>query len=791
MKLKNKIISSVLALSMAMGVGFVPYAHAADASKIAAVNINALYDLEMLDENYNDKTSTDKAPDGTAYLKSITADEQIMKLSPLASTSSVISLDFRFDAEDSYMQFNRRNNKIGPFFQIKDGALKTQTGKTSFQTLYNGFTVGKWYNMELVGKMAVEGAYMDFYLYEYDGAEKTLVSTINGLHLRQFSTGANGVAEFLKLNNVSVDNAVVYKLNADTITIAADKTEINAGESLGLTASAARAEKAIDTPSLTWAVYNEDSTALIKDGSVSISATGYLTAAGTSPTQTVTVRATSAEQGNPYGEYKLKINAVDTSNDKYDTLTLTSDRNYVRVGEPLTINTLAQKGGADVSLESGDVKWSIMDASGQKDMPNKFITVDENNVLKVTDKVISQTITVCGKNESGSVTAKLVVKVKSPDMLEKDESGAKDVLVASDPCETMDTKIVNMEGSWDGSNYYNVKSGDYDFAGFGANTTEYALYGADMRFKADGAGWTIWNSNKGSQGLQVIANGTQLGVVKDSKGTNYVSGLAIDPETWYHVEIIACCGNGGNSYASMLVYKYDENGNRVNPIDGTETPIITNGIPMRNLAESSANHIAINAGTDVDNVVTAKAVPDDINVICSDESVFAGNSVTASCTLMKKGANMAATGIVWAVCDADKYPVEGDDFAIADGTMTVSPIASAQEVYIKASVGGMSAYVKITVKTSDIFEVTGIGISEDGSTIKTIHVNKAFPYNDDVTFIIAVYGADGTMKGVTVNKKYGDAVAEGESKIDMNYKLPSDFNSETDTVKVMVWTCFR
>lgn len=791
MKLKNKIISSVLALSMTAGIGFVPYVRAADASKIAAVNINALYDLEVLEENYNDQTNTDTAPDGTAYLKSVTADEQVMKLSPLASTSSVISLDFRFDAEDSYMQFNRKNNKVGPFFQIKDGALKTQTGQTSFQTLYNGFTVDKWYNMELVGKMAVEGAYMDFYLYEYDGAEKTLVSTINGLNLRQFSTGDNGVAEFLKLNKVSVDNAVVYTLNADTIIIAADKTEINAGESLSLTASATRAEKAIDTPSLTWAVYNENATALIEDGSVSISATGYLTAAGTSPSQTVTVRATSAEQGNPYGEYKLKINAVDTSNDKYDTLTLTSDRNYVRVGEPLTINAAAQKGGADVSLESGDVKWSIMDASGQKDMPNKFITVDENNVLTVTDKVISQTITVCGKNESGSVTAKLAVKVKSPDMLEEGEAGAKDVLAASDPCETMDTKIVNMEGSWDGSNYYNVASSAYDFAGFDANTTEYALYGADMRFKADGAGWTIWNSSKGKQGLQVIAKGTQLGVVKDGKSTEYVSGLTIDPETWYHVEIIACCGLGGNSYASMLIYKYDENGNRVNPIDGTEAPIITNGIPMRNLAESSANHIAINAGTDVDNVVTAKAVPDDIKVTCSDESVFAGNSVTASCTLMKKGANMAATGISWEVCDADKYPVEGDDFTIVDGVMTVNPIAAAQDVYIKAAVGGMSAYVKVTVKTSDIFEVTGIGISEDGSTIKTIHVNKAFPYNDNVTFIIAVYGADGAMKGVAVNKKYGDAIAEGASKIDMNYKLPSDFDSEADTVKVMIWTCFR
>ncbi len=790
MKLKNRIISSVMALSMVMGIGFVPYAHAADPTKVAAVNINAIYDSEVLDENYNDKTTEDTAPDGTAYLKSTTADERVMNYTAMGSTPAVVSMDFRFDDTTSTMMISNGKNKVGPYFSVDGTTFRTQTGGSSYQTLYNAFVVGEWYNMELVGTMAIDGAVVDFYLYKYDGAEKTLVATVPAMSQRNFWKSGNGTADFIKLNNVSVDNAVVYKLNADTVIVSGESEAINAGESISLTASATREGTAFATPAVKWEVYNEDASALVEDGSVTVSSTGYVTAAGTSPSQTVTIRATSELQGNPYGEYKLTINAVDTSNDKYDTLILTSEKNYVRVGEPLEINAAATMAGADVELEAGDIVWSIMDATGQKDMPNKFITVDENNMLNVTSQVISQTITVCGKNPSGAVTAKLAVKVKSPDMLEEGEDGEKDVLAASDPCETMSTAITNMEGSWDGSGYYNVTA-EYHFAGMPSDTTEYVLYSADMRFKQDGSGWTIWNVNKGKQGLQITTSGNQLGIRKDSNNVNYVPGLTIDSETWYHVEIIACTGLGGNSYASILVWKIDENGNRVNPNDGSESPVIENGITMRNLGESTANHIAINPGTDVDNVVTAKAVPDAIEVTCADESVFAGNSVTAACSLMRKGAIMAATGVAWEVCDEDQFPIESDDFSIVDGTMSVDAVAPAQDVYIKASVGGMSGYVKISVKTSDIFEVTGLGISEDGKRIKTIHINKMFPYNDDVTFIIAIYDENGAMKGVAVNKKYGDAIAEGASKIDMEYTLPEDFNSETDTVKVMIWTSFR
>ena len=104
-----------------------------------------------------------------------------------------------------------------------------------------------------------------------------------------------------------------------------------------------------------------------------------------------------------------------------------------------------------------------------------------------------------------------------------------------------------------------------------------------MKFAKDGAGWTVFsNDNKGKLGLQLSSSGTTLNALGASNKT-VGSNDRSHKDSWYNVQVMCSTGNA-NAYAVMTVYKYDENGKRINPQTGAEgTPYILT-CALRNLA---------------------------------------------------------------------------------------------------------------------------------------------------------------------------------------------------------------
>jgi hypothetical protein len=448
--------------------------------------------------------------------------------------------------------------------------------------------------------------------------------------------------------------------------------------------------------------------------------------------------------------------------------------------------------GAAVTPANDDIVWKVYNEANVREVKNIGITVT-NGVVSVNEDVLPQTITVRASNKSGSASATVQLAIKPGTMILDGESGNKDTYVSGNACEELVTGLDLQEGSWDGTGYYKLTNA-YDFTGFASNTTEHVLYSADMRFDSDGAGWTVWNSSKGKQGLQVTSTGGKLGIVKDSKTTN--SYCTIDSTSWYNVQIMCSTGND-NAYANLIVYKYVD-GKKVNPETGAENvPYVAEGISMRNLSADSANHVAIAAGTSVDNVYCAKTTPDNITVSADKTTMFAGQSIQGSVTATRKGVAfgyISSDLIKWVVYDESNEKPLGSDLISVDktGKLTVDALADAQTINLRASTidGTLYDSVEITIQSSDIFTVQTLGFNEDYSKLVELDVVKNFAYSDDVTFAVCTYDKNGTMTSIATKKLSGKTIAKSEeaTAVSMDVTLPEDFDKETDTLIVYTLT---
>lgn len=754
--------------------------------------IDETYAQVILDEKHNDGTLTD-GPDGTSYTQ-LTSETQIMKVGSASRSEIYMSFDFRIDDAAAYMRFSNSKNKTGPGLSVADGVLRNEYKGSTYQNLATGIETGKWYSLELEGKFVVADAKVTARVYKWEDGQKTLINTVDSLQLRNFYAGSgNGDFEFIKASGISIDNEYAVSLYGTAVTVTSLRDDIKAGETAQLSATAQRNGNNVTTPNFTWAVYNEAGTELLNDENVTISETGLLSAGAKTATQTVTVRATAASKGNPYGDYKVNITAVDTSGDKYDKLVLTAEneKSTVRAGEPITIIPKATMGDADVTLAEGDVVWSIYNEENLRTVGNTGITIT-NGVLSVTDKVVPQTLTIRGTNKSGAVTGTYKVQVLPSGMNYGNEDAYSDTYVSSDACEEyLSSKATLNEGSWDGSGYYTVTT-EMDFTGFPSDTNSDVIYSADMQFANDGAGWTIYNNSRGKLGLQLSSSGTTLNAL--GAGNKTVGSMTIDKDAWYNIQCM--CKTGGSGYAVMQVYKYDENGKKVNPNTGAENVPYILTCALRNLGESTANHIAITAGTNVDNILNMYVSPNELKLSVDVETVLAGGTAQASTVALRNGIEFPTLSsglITYAIYDADnKYPLADDKITIApDGKISVDAMAAAQDVYVRvmSTSGGMSDSKKLTIKSSDIFEITTVGFKDEGySKFTVLNVIKNFEYDNDVTFVSAVYGADGTMKAVTTKKAYGDQLTLGENRVAMNMTMPEGFSAENDRFNSFVVT---
>ena len=111
--------------------------------------------------------------------------------------------------------------------------------------------------------------------------------------------------------------------------------------------------------------------------------------------------------------------------------------------------------------------------------------------------------------------------------------------------------------------------------------------------------------------------------------------------------------------------------------------------------------------------------------------------------------------IKYDIYDAEnKYPLGSDKITIdASGKINIDAMADAQDVYVRVSStsGGMNDSKKLTIKSSDIFEINKFGFEdEDKTKFKRIDVTKNFSYSDEVTFVAATYNNLGALTSIAL-----------------------------------------
>lgn len=118
-------------------------------------------------------------------------------------------------------------------------------------------------------------------------------------------------------------------------------------------------------------------------------------------------------------------------------------------------------------------------------------------------------------------------------------------------------------------------------------------------------------------------------------------------------------------------------------------------------------------------------------------------------------------------------------------------MADPQDVYVRvlSTSGGMSDSVKLTIKSSDIFEITKAGFNDDFSVLKRLTVTKNFYYDDDVTFVAATYDENGVMTSIATKKLFGDSLNVGEGNhVQMNMTMPEAFDKVNDRLNAFIVT---
>jgi hypothetical protein len=783
--MKRKIFAGLIAASMLISA--IPNVFA------GADDINETYDDVKIaidcDSALSGVTLNDGAPDGTKYYTYTGSGEftGLEKMPADTSEDYMWEMDVRFDsvsagftvksqfAKDKVETCIRRNDDDGV------PKLAIQTNGSSYAK-YDEIDTNAWYHIQMIGQYGTS-APMLMKVYKWEGSEMTFISEYDGVSKRN-----NTPASYIAIqSNTSVDNVRITKLGADTLTLStlpAGTTQLNAGSGVAMQLAATRNGRDINKPAVKWKAFEGDNE--ITDSSVTINASGELKTTVDCGDKDVTVKAISTEKGNVEGSYPLTIKKVNLDSEKFDTLSLSAENDYVREGEPLSLTVSASKNGVNVDLTEGDVVWKFYNEDNVQDTGNKYIYVEDSK-LYVTSQVISQNIVVRAESQSGVIGASLPVTIKASDALEGEDPGSGDHLLASDACEKVVEGVAINSGSWDGSHYYSTTS-TYDMTSV-TSTNEDVLIEADIKFIDENSGIKLRNNGNTKEGGQIARQGGKIGRVGASnKFAAFCNG---DADSWYHIQVITRCGGDG-AYGKAYIYKYDENGNKVNPDDSASSKPAEGTLDLRTMATQSFQHIQVQANTGIDNMRIIKIVPDEIKVTLDADTIFAGSTTQAKAEILRKDEAIPSypgSKITWAVYDSEnKYPIDSDLISIdTTGKVVADATMSEQTVYIRATSvdGGVYGAKPLTIKGSDIFTVTGFGVNEENTAITELKVEKNFFYSGDVVFIVAMYDEDGLLMNVTVRNMRDNMLTIGENKLSIDaIELPESFGF----VKAMVWT---
>ncbi len=757
----KKILSTIISISMIAASAAVPVYADYTAPEES-------YDITEVNNTYDDGTA-ENAIDGTPALKTGDSFEKIFATGIDTTKEFYLGFDFCFDSEGGEIQIPRfKSNgtdvdKVGPIFTYSGGNLRTQTGGSSYQNL-GVFEIGAWYHGEIEGRTGIGAQYTTFRLYK--GGE--LVQETTNFNMRNLSSESRSF-NGMQAKNISIDNVLLVQEKPDTITISSGSDEMDAGTDIALDYVMTRRDKEFYKYGVTWSLYDESDTQPLTDENLVISAGGILTALISAVDQTVTVRATAAFGDKElYGSKQIKINSVDVSDEKCDTIVV-SGPTSVKAGTSTEYSFTATKGGEDVTntLTDDDIVWSIYDPTGITKNNNKAIKA-ENGVLTIDDSVIKQDITIRASSVSGAIYGNLPVSIDWSD-------NQSETVLSYNACETDLTNTILVD-SWDGSKAY--QTNDNITFGFG-DQSAYTITEVDIKFDGtDGHGLTLFNNN-GSENSNIRAHSGGLG--QQTGGSSWASILAeLDTNAWYHIEFVYL--NGAES--GYNVYKYNDAG---------EKELVKTIANCNRRNDKTYGKITFTMGLVIDNFKVSVVIPDDVAVTAPGKNMFAGETAQYTATAKRAGLSLSNTsGITWSVLDSDKLPIIDGTVTIDDsGLLTVDSMAQAQTVTVEAkTASGASDSAEMNIQVAEIFTVTNIGINEAGDKIVKLYVDKNFYYPDDVVFIIAIKDADGILKGVKTIQTFGDRLALGSNELNAELDIPSGFDPETWKIETMVWTMF-
>lgn len=733
------------------------------------------YDVEMFNYTYDDGTVVNSI-DGT-NAKKVTDTEVVVDA---ASDTSIFTKEFfwTFDfcldsAEDGSVpgvisiekkKSNGNVDKQGPNIYYKEGSLVTATGSNGAAQTLGSVSPDTWYTAEIEGKMVVTGATCNFRLYSYEDGEKTLVQETAVLNLRQFYAGSsNGVPNCMKATNLSIDNVKFISEYPDELVLSSTADEINAGSTAALDYVAKRLGTEVTKHSVTWSVWDESGDTEITDGSAEISSDGVLSTDVYSPTQMVTVKATTEVGAEPLtGEYKITVNEVDTGSEKFDSIEILGT-DSVKAGTKTAYSFKAYKSGVEVtdSISSDDVTWSIYNGANLVENKNKNISITDGE-LSIDDSVIKQNITVRAASKSGKIYGSKSVAV---DFSEKQL----ETVIAYNACEES-TETVSLTDSIDGSSAYLIN--ESTTIGF-SNLSDYAMVEFDVKFTENYSGF-IFKRNDGSENSSFYyKDGT---ISQQTGGSKYSSLTSAESGKWYHMQILYKDTN-----ASCNIYAYND--------DGSLT-LVKTALDISRRNGKQFGKIEFKAGTYIDNVLVVSPIADAVEITAPGSYIFAGETANYTSTASRFGLPLNDySGITWSVLDESNLPIIDGSVTVTDGVVSIDSMASPQTVTVVAeTASGAKAEAKLTIQTTEVFKITNLGVNEDATKLVKLYVEKNFAYDDDVTFIITIKNSEGELKAVKLINSFGDRYSLGKNAITIDFELPTDFNSETDTIETMVWT---
>lgn len=741
--------------------------------------------------------STDTSPDGTAYLSNTSfggSDKyqsngvclQSQGIGENSKADIMWEADVRFDEDGAGLTpFDDGDKKLGTCIRRHDSGdkknLTIQTGSTNFTT-YTEIDPAKWYHIALIGRYSASDAKTDMYVYEYNGSEKTLVGIYTDVNQRNMSANnSNGASHWNVHKGTSVDNLRITMLGADSLKVTSNADEIKAGNVMQMDYSATRQNEYIAKPAVKWGIYDEADETLLnsEETGISIDENGILNIGLSAESRIINVRATAEvkEGVTVYKSKKIEVKAVDILNVKFDTLTLTAEKDYVSVNEPLTINVAAEKGGAAVTLADSDLIWYATDSTDMMKLGEdlKWIKIN-NGVVTVDPKAVSQDITIRAADPEDKIRGSLKLHIKSSDALEGNEKGALDRLLTADNCEAP-MKNANLVTSIDGTHAYQATAG-YQTAQISETASDIVVE-MDIRFDKEGAGFQPAKSGK--LNTCVIYHNGKFAIQTGS--SNFTSFEDIDPTKWYHITLI----RKKDAYAHIILEEYDENGNRVNKKVHTD-------VNQRN--NEATAFVNINAGTSYDNIRILTPAPTDIKVKTDVSTVFAGGTVSATSTLLWNDLEMKspdASTLEYKIYDSeDKLPLGEDAKVTVDGAglVKVDAMAPLGDYHVRAVAKASGKYdsAKFTVVSSDIIKIDGLGVNEAKDKMVNLKVTKNFYYANELTFVAKITDKNGNVVQTNSKTMLGSSFRTGENTVSLGFALPADFNETTDAIKIYALT---